>query len=93
MAHQVSLTWVAPTNTTVTSYNILRGTVKGQEVALGTSTTPSYVDTANLVEGDTYFYVVEAVNAQGVSAPSNEVSVTVPFSLPNPPTNLVAVAS
>jgi hypothetical protein len=92
MAHSVTLSWTAPAGSTVTSYNILRGTVKGGETALGTSPNTSYVDTASLVEGTLYYYVVEAVNASGISGPSNEVSVTIPFSIPGAPTNLVATA-
>lgn len=93
MSHQINLTWAAPVGSTVVSYDIKRGTVKGSEVSIGSSTAPSYVDTANLVEGTTYFYVVDSVNTAGESGPSNEVTATVPFSLPGAPTNLVAVAS
>lgn len=92
MSHQVNLTWAAPVGSTVVSYDIKRGTVKGAEVSIGSSPTNSYVDTANLVEGTTYFYVVDSVNSAGESGPSNEVTATVPFSLPGAPTNLVAAA-
>jgi fibronectin type 3 domain-containing protein len=93
MSHQVNLTWEAPVGSTVVSYDIKRGTVKGEEVSIGTSTVSSYTDTANLVEGTTYFYVVDSVNSAGESGPSNEVTATVPFQLPGAPTNLVATAS
>ena len=92
MSHSVSLSWTAPAGSTVTSYNILRGTAKGAESSLATSTSTSYVDTASLVEGTTYFYVVQAVNSGGTSGSSNEVSATIPFSVPGTPTNLVATA-
>lgn len=93
MAHSVALSWAASASGNATSYNILRGTTKGQESALATSTTNSYTDTANLVEGTTYFYVVQAVNSAGASGSSNEVSATIPFSVPSAPTNLVATVS
>lgn len=93
MAHSVTLNWDAPVGSTVVSYDIKRGTVKGQEVSIGTSNVPTFVDTTNLIEGDTYFYVVDSVNSAGESGPSNEVTVIVPFSIPGAPTNLVAVAA
>lgn len=93
MSHQVNLTWEAPVGSTVVSYDIKRGTVKGEEISIGSSTVSSYIDTANLVEGVTYFYVVDSVNTAGESGPSNEVTATIPFSIPSAPTNLVAVAS
>lgn len=93
MSHQVNLNWAAPVGSTVVSYDIKRGLVKGEEVSIGSSTTPSYVDTANLIEGTTYFYVVDSVNSAGESGPSNEVTATVPFSIPGAPTNLVATVS
>lgn len=93
MAHQIALSWSAPASGTATSYNIKRSTTKGGETQEATSTTTSYVDTTNLVEGTTYYYVVTAVNSAGESGPSNEVSAIVPFSVPSAPANLVATAS
>lgn len=92
MAHSITLSWSAPASGAPTSYNIKRSTTKGSETQVGTSSATSYVDTANLVEGTTYFYVVTAVNAGGESGPSNEVTALVPFSTPSAPTNLVATA-
>ena len=75
-AAQVSLTWTASTG--ATSYNVYRGTSTGGEsstpIATGV-TGPSYTDSA-VVNGVTYFYVVAAVNAGGVSGPSNEASAS-----------------
>lgn len=92
--HSVTLTW--PANTTggaVTSYNVLKGTTAGGEsttpigtvaasACTGTPATCTYVDTANLVEGQTYYYEVTATNSTGTSGPSPEASATIPFSLP-----------
>lgn len=91
MAHQVSLSWVGSVG--ATSYNIKRSVGAGLEITEASSPTNSFVDTANLVEGQKYFYEVTAVNAGGESGPSNEVSVLVPFSVPSAPTQLVAQVS
>ena len=73
---KVSLTWTASTG--ATSYNVYRGTTSGGEsptpIATGITTT-SYADTT-VTNGVTYFYTVEAVDAAGVSGPSNEASAT-----------------
>ena len=97
-AHSVTLTWPPnSTGAPPTGYNVLRGTATGAEssTAIGTvpataafpgaaacSTTCTYVDTASLVEGQTYFYEVTATGANGTSGPSNEVTATIPFSGP-----------
>ena len=75
----VSLKWTAPASnggTPITGYEIWRSTASGQEVflvAVGNVTT--YKDTT-ATSGITYFYWVEAVNAAGAGAHSNEVSAT-----------------
>lgn len=93
MAHQAELNWDAPTTgDPVQSYNIKRSTVQtGPFTSVGTSTTTSFIDT-NVVAGTTYYYEVDAVNAAGESSPSNEVTVSIPFSLPGAPSNLVVTA-
>ena len=73
---QVGLTWTASTG--AASYNVYRGTVSGGEsttpIATGLTGT-AYTDTS-VVNGDTYYYTVAAVNAGGASAASNEASAT-----------------
>lgn len=98
-AHLVTLTWTqspnptcTPTACPVTGNQVLRGTATGQETLLATLSTPStqYVD--NTVQaGLTYFYEVTAVNANGASGPSAEVSAVIPNQVvPNAPTGLTA---
>src|SRR5258708_6812857 len=81
-AGSVSLSWSAPASaggSPATGYNVDRGTT----TAGGESPTPlaagvnltSFTDTT-AVNGTTYFYKVTAVNAVGVSPPSNEASAT-----------------
>ena len=72
----ITLTWTAVSG--VKSYNVYRGTTSGglsNKTRLNTSdiTTTTYQDTT-AVAGTTYYYQVTAVNSDGVSAASNEVS-------------------
>jgi Abnormal spindle-like microcephaly-assoc'd, ASPM-SPD-2-Hydin len=80
VSHSVSLTWNASTSTVV-GYNVYRGSVSGGPYTLLTSTpngSLSYTDTT-VVGGQTYFYVVTAVDASGnESVVSNEASVVIP---------------
>lgn len=94
MAHTVTLTWDAPTDGgQVTGYNIYKQDPNGTFVKIGTSTAPTYVDSTDLTEGDTYHYQVTATGPGGESGDSNQVTATVPFQIPGVPTNLVAVVS
>jgi hypothetical protein len=58
----------------ITGYNVYRGTWFGNETFLTSvaATPTSYVD--SVVSGETFFYYVTAVNANGESAASNELS-------------------
>lgn len=88
--HSVTLTFPAGAGGgAVTSFQIQRSTVSGGPyTTIGTvpfvtgQATYTYVDTSNLVEGVTYFYVEEAIGPGGTSAASPESSATVPFSGP-----------
>lgn len=100
--HSVTLTW--PPNTSgdpVAAYNVLRGTTSGGESSTPIGTVPAssctsvctYVDSAGLVEGQTYFYEQTATDAAGkTSLPSPEVTATIPFSgPPNAPAKATVV--
>jgi fibronectin type 3 domain-containing protein len=83
--HDVVLSWSASTTSGVTGYYVYRGTTSGAEsstplnASLVTST--SYID-ATVQAGQTYYYVVSAVAADGTTTSvwSNEATATVPSS-------------
>ena len=81
-AHQVDLSWNAPSNSPVpiVGYNIYRSTGGSAYQLLNSSvdTQTTYVDSA-VQSGSTYDYIVESVDSSGVeSVPSNEVTATIP---------------
>jgi hypothetical protein len=89
---QVTLTWNASSG--ATGYNVKRSTTAGGPytvVAANVSST-AFTDTT-VANGTTYFYVVSAVNGDGESPDSMEVSAT-PNALtaPDAPVNLTATA-
>jgi hypothetical protein len=81
--HDVILSWTASATAGVIGYNIYRGTTPGGEGPTPLNSTPisdiTYID-ENVAAGATFYYVITAVAADGVteSADSNEVSATVP---------------
>jgi cellulose 1,4-beta-cellobiosidase len=81
---QVALTWSASSG--ATSYNVLRSTTSGGPYGPPVTgiTSTSYTDTG-LTNGQTYFYVVQAVNSAGTSPNSNEASATPTCSAPAAP--------
>ena len=77
--HSVALNW-QPSESQVTGYFVYRGasasTTSRLFVAAITATT--YTDTS-VADGQTYYYAVTSVDSNNVeSAPSNEISVTIP---------------
>jgi fibronectin type 3 domain-containing protein len=79
---QVVLNW--STSAGATSYNVKRSSTNGGPyITIASPTTTSYTNTS-LAIGGTYYYVVSAVNAEGESPNSSEVSATTMF----PPANL-----
>jgi fibronectin type 3 domain-containing protein len=101
----ISLAWTAvnpPANCAISFYNTYRSTTSGFTpssttlVASGV-TTASYSDTG-LAGSTTYYYKVEAVDADGTSAASAQASATTPVTpvcttVPSAPTGLTATAS
>ena len=75
------LAWSVPASnggSTVTGYNVYRGTTAGGEATTPVATnvaSTTFVD-SGLTNGTRYFYEVAAVNAAGTSPPSNEASAT-----------------
>ena len=93
---QINLSWTASTTSGVT-YTIYRSTTSGftpssgTQVATASGTT--YTDTG-LTAGTTYYYAVEATNANGSSSPSNQASATTQTTTTvAAPTNLTATAT
>jgi len=89
---RVTLTWDPPASegaSPITNYRIYRGTSPGGETFLteiGIGTTHTDLDVMN---GQTYYYMVSAKNSQGEGPKSNEVSTT-PTPPPGAPTILSA---
>jgi uncharacterized protein (DUF1800 family)/fibronectin type 3 domain-containing protein len=85
---QVTLSWNTPTTGVVATYNLYRGTAPGVTTAMPIATSitgNSFVNT-QLTNDTTYYYRVAAVNANGLSALSNEVSVKPTGATVVPPT-------
>ncbi|MGO8670935.1 MAG: malectin domain-containing carbohydrate-binding protein, partial [Capsulimonadaceae bacterium] len=84
------ISWTASAG--ATSYNVLRGTASNGEattpIVTGLTAT-SYTD-SGLVNGTTYYYEVEALNAYGTSAPSSQASGTPEPGIPPAPAGLTA---
>ena len=75
--HCVTLTWTASQG--AISYNTYRGTVSGGPyVRLASGTlNPTYAD-SQVTHGQTFYYVVTAVNGNSESGFSNEASAVIP---------------
>ena len=73
---KVSLSWSAVSG--AISYNVYQGTASGSEsaTAVQTGIVSTTVDITGLTGGTTYYFVVKAVAANGVSKASNEASAT-----------------
>ncbi len=81
IVHSAALSWTASTSV-VTGYNVYRGIVSGGPYTLMNAPLvilTNYTDNT-VLSGQTYFYVVTAVDANNVeSAYSTEVSAIIPF--------------
>jgi penicillin-binding protein 2A len=81
--HVVDLTWSAPSNSpvTVTGYNVYRA-ISGSGAysrMTGSATTQTSYEDNSVQSGTKYDYYVASVDSAGVeSAPSNQVTLTIP---------------
>jgi fibronectin type 3 domain-containing protein len=80
VSHSVTLNWTASTSSNIVGYNVYRGGIPGGPYAqMGFVSGTFYVDT-NVFPGQTYVYVVTAVDASGnESSYSTEVTVMIPM--------------
>src|SRR5882762_9542193 len=81
IAHSAALSWTASTSV-VAGYNLYRGTVSGGPHSKLNSSLigPTTYTDSTVQSGQTYFYVVTAVDASNVeSAYSNTISAIIPF--------------
>ena len=78
VAHSVMLNWVASITPGVT-YNVYRSTTSGvySSPLVSSLSTTGYTD-STVQSGQTYYYVVTAVNAGSESARSNQTPATIP---------------
>ncbi len=77
---RVDLTWTGIPN--VTGYDVLRSTTNGGPYTeVGSTSTTAYSDRTGLSNGDTYYYVLQPVNASGAVCQSNQATITVPHPL------------
>lgn len=80
-SHSVVLTWTASTTTDVTSYNVYRATVSGGPYTKLTGLAASPYTDIGVTPGNTYYYVVTAVDPNGESVNSNEADGLIPSGL------------
>lgn len=78
-AHSVSLSWSPSTSSNVVGYNVYRGSITGSYGLLNSmNPTTTYTDTT-VQNGETYFYVVTAVDSAGAESPySNTAKAIIP---------------
>jgi hypothetical protein len=77
----INVSWTAdtaPANCSISSYNVYRSTTNGftpsSSTLVGSGVTGTSFSDTGLAASTTYFYVVEAVDAAGLSAPSAQAS-------------------
>lgn len=88
---RVVLTWAAPLG--ATSYNIGQSLTSGGPYTIIAGTSGISYTNTGLTNGLTYYFVVTAMNTNGISGNSVEASATPQVPLPAVPTGLAAMAS
>ncbi len=93
----IALSWsavTAPANCSISSYDVYGGTSANPTTLIANGVTGTAFTNTGLTASTTYYYVVKAVDAEGTSAASAQVTATTPVpSVIAPPTNLAAVGS
>ncbi len=84
---QVNLTWTASAG--ATAYFVKRSTASGAEAQVAPTSATNYTD-SNVINGQTYYYVVSAYNSYGQSPNSPEVNATPAAPPPPAPAGLTA---
>ena len=88
----ISLAWTAVSG--AISYDVLRSTTSGGTFTKISNVTAATFADSGLTAGTTYYYVVDARNANGASGNSNQASATVPMPpAPTSSTNFIAIDS
>jgi hypothetical protein len=91
-SNSVSLTWTAAAGHP-TGYHIKRSTTSGSgHVTIGTTTAPTVMYLDSVLGGQTYYYVVSAVNGAGESTNSSQVTASPILAAPEAPAGLEATA-
>ncbi len=94
---QVNLTWTASTDDVkVIGYTIYRGKATSSMIAVGNTTSTSFVDTTSLLPGTTYYYSVCAYDAAPNYSAQSAVTTATTVTDTQPPTvpqGLVAAAA
>ncbi len=83
LSHTVSLAWTASVSSNISGYKVYRGTASGGPYTLLTGSLVSgtaYTDT-NVTSGQTYYYVVTAVNTGNLESGNSNVTMA---SVPTP---------
>jgi hypothetical protein len=77
-AARIDLAWTGISG--AASYDVLRGTADGGPYTkIGSSTVPGYSDRVGLLNGHTYFYVLQPLNNNGGAVcQSNQARITIP---------------
>jgi fibronectin type 3 domain-containing protein len=91
-SNSVSLSWTAAGGSP-TGYRVKRASVPGGPYTniIGTTTAPTVSYNDSVLGGQTYYYVVSAVNGAGESTDSLEVAATPTLAAPATPTGLTAI--
>ncbi len=80
--HTVNLNWNPSTSANITGYNVYRGSTSGgpySKINSGGLVASTLYTDASVASGQTYYYVVTAVDSSGVeSADSNQTQAVVP---------------